>query len=451
MDILQLKIRELDTYGLQFDGMSTSMSSLKMLIDNLGPSASIAGKSIKSMMKSGSEKQLMTGFDVLHKSIEAVKLAQEGLALARAKESKSKTEEERVANARMTAMWYSKLAETMKAADKASSAIGGSIETMNAGLEKSISVIESQIELRKTDLDISQSLYGTPALAVQAQLDIVEAMQKKKVLVQEELANAKHQIAFAIAHGAKEKELVGMRQTAVDLANKAKKITAEQLRQVKELRDGYIDAVQAQAFGAGRFSKILITQEQNVMRGMQKGAIKRNFLLGQIGDESSKTKAQSYSFSHQGTGALMDASRQQLDPEAIIKTVTDRGGYRPIDVETLASEGARRAASARSTRGTHAGVTRTGEMFNSGVSQLNNVLQIRAAQTPRLKKSNKLNTSGASGNSQSKGKEASKHLQIAGRIIEELGYEVDAINDNQDNTNERFTGSSGNVQAIYNT
>jgi hypothetical protein len=55
---------------------------------------------------------------------------------------------------------------------------------------------------------------------------------------------------------------------------------AERNNLLKSQARGYLDAIQAQAFTHGRFSKIIITQEHAVLRGLRSGMVKENKLLG---------------------------------------------------------------------------------------------------------------------------------------------------------------------------
>jgi uncharacterized protein (UPF0335 family) len=50
------------------------------------------------------------------------------------------------------------------------------------------------------------------------------------------------------------------REQELTLVERINKKEAERLNILKDLRDGYLDAVQAQSFGAGKFEKIIITR-----------------------------------------------------------------------------------------------------------------------------------------------------------------------------------------------
>lgn len=176
----------------------------------------------------------------------------------------------------------------------------------------------SQIELiknsRSEDLRISQALYGTPALAVQSQLEMVKALEmQKQNLIKQEKAQAdfiekQKKIAAEIADPSAQKialeALFGQENKRLEINIKIKQIMAEQLETAKELRDGYLDAVQASAFGARAFEKIIITQEKNLGVALEARTVKQNFLLG---SNKSVSNVSSYRFTDQGYGVLAKA------------------------------------------------------------------------------------------------------------------------------------------------
>ena len=74
----------------------------------------------------------------------------------------------------MEFLTVSELAEALKVAEQATKSLQQSLEANLKPLEKQLELITSIKDLRQLDLDISQQLYGTPALAVQAQLELVK-------------------------------------------------------------------------------------------------------------------------------------------------------------------------------------------------------------------------------------------------------------------------------------
>lgn len=181
-------------------------------------------------------------------------------------------------------------------------------------LKAEASRIELIKNLRSEDLRISQALYGTPALAVQSQLEIVKAleMQKQNLIqqdkVQADFIEKQKKIAAETADPSVQKialeALFGAENKRLEINLKIKQIMAEQLETAKELRDGYLDAVQASAFGARAFEKIIITQEKNLGAALEARTVKQNFLLG---SNKSVSNVSSYRFTDQGYGVLAKA------------------------------------------------------------------------------------------------------------------------------------------------
>lgn len=190
------------------------------------------------------------------------------------------------------------------------------IQAVNQQLEIRGELQSKITDLARSDLEISRNLYGTPALAVQALQSVVSSMQKEKELLESQLENVQAMLA-------EQPDNIALIQKERDLRIEIKKTTAEQLSLVKELRDGYLDAVQAQAFGAGKFEKILITQEQNLGAALDKGIAKRNYLLGQVGDQARAFNRAPLRFSPGGVGILQDLNGQNLSPEQLSKYSRD--------------------------------------------------------------------------------------------------------------------------------
>ena len=74
-------------------------------------------------------------------------------------------------------------------------------------------------------------------------------------------------------------------------------LIAEKSRLLRAQTRGYLDALTAQAFNAGRFQKILIEQDRNLAIALEKGIAKRNPLLGLVGDEAARNQVDPFRFS----------------------------------------------------------------------------------------------------------------------------------------------------------
>lgn len=156
-------------------------------------------------------------------------------------------------------------------------------QAVGQGFEKLNEQLDLERGLFEESLRIARSLYGTPGLAVEAQLKVVDAMQRQLESKKAELSQWDALIAKAKEAGAAEEDLWSARMRQKELLKDIQSLTAEQLEAVKELRDGYLDAVKAEAFSFGRFSKIIITQQNGIMHALRTGMAKQNYLLGQAG------------------------------------------------------------------------------------------------------------------------------------------------------------------------
>ncbi len=309
-----LRIKDLDQLiNRILPGFSQAVGGISAIIDTLGPATDQFGESISNLIKRTSMDEIVHGFESVQKY---AKLAAEQIAqidLARANNDIEGMEQH-------TRLLGLALANVEKATGNMKQGLEGALKP----LEKQVELVSTIKELRQLDLDISQQLYGTPALAVQAQLELVKTMQVEKEVLQDQLALTQDLISQMKARGYTEKDIFFLRMKELDLSKKIKGVTRDQLAQVKELRDGYLSAVSAQALGAGKFSKVLVSQEQNLARGLLKGAVKPNFLMGQAGADASRNRADPYRFSAQGMGFLESMSGQIMSPDEISKAVYDR-------------------------------------------------------------------------------------------------------------------------------
>lgn len=132
---------------------------------------------------------------------------------------------------------------------------------------------EAMLELRRSEVAANEANPLGFGDAYAAKLDMVKEINRTLDVITEQIRNTdqsthKGQIA-AIALETKRNQLIAERSA----------LLADQAR-------GYLDAVQAQAFGAGRFEKIIVSQEQNIAAALQAGIAKANPLLGQAGSHA---------------------------------------------------------------------------------------------------------------------------------------------------------------------
>lgn len=87
------------------------------------------------------------------------------------------------------------------------------------------------------------------------------------------LVEQKQKLQSAMDNGiVTEKERVKVETDILDLNNKILDRQVAQAEKLKALRDGYVSAISAMNTGAGRFTKIIISQEQNIAASLAMGA-----------------------------------------------------------------------------------------------------------------------------------------------------------------------------------
>lgn len=320
---LQQAIGELETSIGIIEGMSGAASKLGELISTLGPNAQAFGESIAGLNKDVSLALLTQSFKTIEESSNAV-----AMAISRVESATEGVQKQQA---------LANLDKALKAAASAAQGVNKAIDASLAPLKKQQELVSLTKDLRQLDLDISRSLYGTPALAVQAQLDVINAMQGEKELLEQQLALVQSLHAQRRAAGDSESSLIAFKQKELELAKSIRSVTADQLRQVKELRDGYLDAIKEQAVSAGRFEKIIVTRDKNLMKGLQKRMVAENFLLGQTGDKAKAFKASPYKYSAQSMGQLESLTGQALTAEDVAREAYGRVENIGNDISRAAS------------------------------------------------------------------------------------------------------------------
>jgi len=159
------------------------------------------------------------------------------------------------------------------------------VKQQTAQQESLLSLAEAEEKIYRTQLSMMEAVYGTPALAVQAMTRIIKMLEIEKDRLQE-IYETRRRARMEAEEGTKKH--AELRRMELKSADDLQKKELERLQLVKKLRDGYIDAVQAAAYGAGALNKLLITREQNVGLGQRLGAVRRNFLIGMTQEPGAK-------------------------------------------------------------------------------------------------------------------------------------------------------------------
>ena len=284
-------------FGDGLAGTSSSADELIKILETAGPSAMVA---TAQGMKSAGDAAMLYRQNILNTIGVTRELADEQLKAAADEMARIKDLDvdpaEKLKQMTKAQKMY---AEGLATRTKVEGLVVQYIKLGTAELEVQLTRVKELTELHKTDLEISKGVYGVAGLSVQAYKKVVSTLQEQKDIVADQLRQ--HLVDLE-----QTKEGSQARMDAMEKVRKKQlehnRLTAEQVNMLKELRDGYLDAVQAQAFGAGAFEKILITQEKNLGKGMDKGLVKQNLMLGAIEDRARASNVLPSRFSSTGYG-----------------------------------------------------------------------------------------------------------------------------------------------------
>jgi len=264
-----------NTFRLALDGVNKSLSGLTELFETLGPAM------LEGMPEfAGALQQTLE---------QASKTAEEGFRRTSQMVAEARKAYELAPDSETQALLQRAVGDAMEEAAKYAKAQQNIIKATLAPTAALVGYRKAEQDLIQTNLGIYKSIYGTAGLAVSAQMRAVENLEQQKSLLATQVKQLEQLAATHQDEMIYQVELLKKRKELRD-------ITRQQVEMVKELRDGYMDAITAQAFGAGRFEKILITQEQNVGKALDENMAKRNQMIGLAGKEARNVNIQSKRF-----------------------------------------------------------------------------------------------------------------------------------------------------------
>lgn len=208
------------------------------------------------------------------------------------------------------------------------------VQTILAGLKP----LESQLNLYKTITSqveklkgIAQATFGTPGLSVQYIMMSNQALEMQKKKLGEMAAYIEQQYAIEIQAAkvsgdqAKAQGLImQLEQKRAEINDEMLGVQQKQMENLKQLKDGYLDAVQAQAFGAGRFSKIIIDRQKSVAKAVETGMARVNTMLGVAGQQALKGgNIQPLKFMPQFGSMNMSQQQIQQQQQQLVNIQTD--------------------------------------------------------------------------------------------------------------------------------
>lgn len=324
-------IQETKNWKESLDQAASSLSTTSQMLEIMGNNIKIGDKNLSDMVQTSFSDAIRSSKQLISESEKGLPLAEEQLKIAREqysldsqrvldlKKAGASTEEitnainKQQASSQRLNKFISERNDLLGNILHAHQSIKNAQEQALAPYRANLTILGAQKDLQQSMLEISKALYGTPALGVEAIRRVVDLMQQEKEELQSMLEAQRKNVQEMISQGIAGNELLNAKKLELDLQKQIADKTSQQLNMLKELRDGYIEAVQASAFASGKFEKIIITQEQNIAMAMEKGIAKRNYLLGQVGKEAQASNRAPVRFSASGMGVLETLDGQSVD------------------------------------------------------------------------------------------------------------------------------------------
>lgn len=154
---------------------------------------------------------------------------------------------------------------------EATSAIVGLEAKINDNAEKGVNIFseqksqaEARLQLAESELNLSQQLYLGIGPTLDAQKNVLNALEDQLGILEKQMAIAQQQIAEG-------KNVYQNQKLLAQLQGQKNGLVAKELQMTKNLREGYLDAMGAFTNVEGAFSKVILRREQGM------GAILRQF------------------------------------------------------------------------------------------------------------------------------------------------------------------------------
>jgi len=119
------------------------------------------------------------------------------------------------------------------------------------------SLIESQVGLAESELQLNQQLYMGLGPTIESQMKIVDLMENQIALIEEQLATAEQTVAEG-------KGTIEIEKKIYQLRLQKNQAVSKEIEMTKNLREGYLDAMGAFTNIEGSFAKIITKREQGM-------------------------------------------------------------------------------------------------------------------------------------------------------------------------------------------
>ena len=309
-----LRVQLTDMIPLQKE-LSAQMErtvSTRALAGAMGAGYSVAGVSTKGLAAENSR--------ILNEEVQTYEAAYQQAERAYA-EHQQKMAADRAAGTYDPVKDAGKRAELTKdtAAAQAmlANAVNARAESYVATQEETGKVLTMNTQIQRTNLDIMNSIYGAAGLGLQQQMAVIQSLEMEKANLQEELNVINQKITEGDTSQAALKK-------KMDTQARMNNLIKQELDMTKNLRDGYLNAIQAQVTAAGAFESIIITQEKNTGLALSANMFKANYLLGQIGSAARATDIDPMRFTSE-FGRVEAGGESMLNQDQIQKQIENIG------------------------------------------------------------------------------------------------------------------------------
>jgi len=198
---------------------------------------------------------------------------------------------------------------------------------MSDSLKGELSILQSQTQLASQSVQLADSLaIGVGASAAMRQ-QIVQTLHAEIAMIRQMSQRNERQIALHKQMLAdsndpeqrkrSEQSILELEKKRLDFRSQILQKQQQEAEQTRALKDGWISALGAMNTGAGRFTKIMITQEQNLAAGLNSFKMITSSVSGAVrnagGDLTQRAgRVQSTKFSAYGEGQLTPQGPETL-------------------------------------------------------------------------------------------------------------------------------------------
>lgn len=302
---------------------SGSLQTLASLAGIVGNAFSLAGQSFEELYKAQGQSLSLMGRWEKEAAEGEVKTAQAGMKTLQAKIEELKYRKATTTSAEGLIDIDSQIATLMgQMGDMQKSIASGTQKVLQYEQARVTRVEQATNELKEQgkliDIHISQAenlkgiaeaTAGAPGLGIEYIKMGNELLDKRKQNIIAQQKTMEEEIRRT--YRGNEANLK-IEQLRAEKQNELLSVQRKQIENLRELREGYLNAVEAQMFGAGRFSKIIITQEQNMAKAMREGMAVKNARLGAIGERALGSNVQASRFSTT-FGKMTNLQGQEID------------------------------------------------------------------------------------------------------------------------------------------